>query len=115
MGNVCRWLAEQAEGMGVEIYPGFTAAEVLFDDAGSVKGIATGEMGVCADGTQKDSYVPSMELHARFTVFAEGCRGHLGKQLIAHFNLDEGKDPQHYGIGIKRYGKLTLTSTRRVL
>ena len=106
MGNVCRWLAEQAEGMGVEIYPGFTAAEVLFDDSGSVKGIATGEMGVGADGVQKDSYVPSMELHARYTIFAEGCRGHLGKQLIAHFNLDEGKDPQHYGIGIKEVWKI---------
>ena len=106
MGNVCRWLAEQAEGMGVEIYPGFTAAEVLFDEAGNVKGIATGEMGVGADGAQKDSYVPSMELHARYTVFAEGCRGHLGKQLIAHFHLDDGKDPQHYGIGIKEVWKI---------
>ena len=106
MGNVCRWLAEQAEGLGVEIYPGFTAAEVLFDDTGAVKGIATGEMGVGADGAQKDSYVPSMELHARYTVFAEGCRGHLGKQLISHFSLDEGKDPQHYGIGIKEVWKI---------
>ena len=106
MGNVCRWLAGQAEALGVEIYPGFTAAEVLFDEAGAVKGIATGEMGVGADGQQKDSYVPSMELHARFTVFAEGCRGHLGKQLIAHYALDEGKDPQHYGIGIKEVWKV---------
>jgi electron-transferring-flavoprotein dehydrogenase len=106
MGNVCRWLAEQAEALGVEIYPGFTAAEVLFDETGSVKGIATGEMGVGANGEQKDSYVPSMELHARYTVFAEGCRGHLGKQLIAHYALDEGKDPQHYGIGIKEVWKV---------
>ena len=106
MGNVCRWLAEQAEALGVEIYPGFTAAEVLFDETGSVKGIATGEMGVSANGEQKDSYVPSMELHARYTVFAEGCRGHLGKQLIAHYALDEGKDPQHYGIGIKEVWKV---------
>ena len=101
MGNVCRWLAEQAEGLGVEIYPGFTAAEILYHEDGSVKGIATGEMGVSAKGEQKDSYVPSMELHAKYTLFAEGCRGHLGKQLIERFNLNEGKDPQHYGIGIK--------------
>lgn len=101
MANVCRWLAEQAEGLGVEIYPGFSAAEILYHDDGAVKGIATGEMGVSAEGQQKDSYVPSMELHAKYTLFAEGCRGHLGKQLISHFNLDEGKDPQHYAIGIK--------------
>ena len=115
----CRWeclqvVAEQAEGMGVEIYPGFTAAEVLFDDAGAVKGIATGEMGVGADGEQKDSHVPSMELHAKYTVFAEGCRGHLGKQLISHFGLDEGKDPQHYGIGIKEVWKIDPENTTRV-
>jgi len=107
MGNVCRWLAEQAEALGVEIYPGFAAAEVLFHENGSVKGIATGEMGVGADGQQKDSYVPSMELHATYTIFAEGCRGHLGKQLIAHFELDKGKDPQHYGIGIKEVWKVS--------
>jgi electron-transferring-flavoprotein dehydrogenase len=101
MANVCRWLAEQAEGLGVEIYPGFSAAEVLYHDDGSVKGIATGEMGVSAEGEQKDSYVPSMELHAKYTVFAEGCRGHLGKQLISRFDLDNGQDPQHYAIGIK--------------
>ena len=101
MGNLCRWLAEQAENMGVEIYPGFTAAEILTDENGNVTGIATGEMGVGADGSHKDSYVPSMELHAKYTLFAEGCRGHLGKQLMQQFDLDQGKDPQHYGIGIK--------------
>ena len=101
MGNVCRWLAEQAENMGIEVYPGFAAAEVLFNDDGSVKGVATGDMGISAEGEQKDSYMPGMELHAKYTLFAEGCRGHLGKQLISHFGLDEGKDPQHYGIGIK--------------
>lgn len=101
MGNVCRWLAEQAEEMGVEIYPGFAAAEVLYHEDGSVKGIATGDMGVSADGEHKDSYTQGMELHAKYTLFAEGCRGHLGKQLMQRFNLDEGKDPQHYGIGIK--------------
>ena len=101
MGNVCRWLAEQAEGLGVEVYPGFSAAEVLFNDDGSVKGIATGDMGIAEDGSHKDSYMPGMELHAKYTLFAEGCRGHLGKQLIEKFALDAGKDPQHYGIGIK--------------
>ena len=101
LANVCRWLAEQAEGMGVEIYPGFAAAEVLYNEDGSVKGIATGDMGVAADGSQKDSYMPGMELHAKYTVFSEGCRGHLGKQLIKKFNLDQGCDPQHYGIGFK--------------
>jgi electron-transferring-flavoprotein dehydrogenase len=101
MGNVCRWLAEQAENLGVEVYPGFAASEVLYADDGSVKGIATGDMGISAEGEQKDSYMRGMELHARYTLFAEGCRGHLGKQLIQHFALDEGKDPQHYGLGIK--------------
>ncbi|MFN2288210.1 MAG: electron transfer flavoprotein-ubiquinone oxidoreductase [Chromatocurvus sp.] len=101
MGNVCRWLAEQAENLGVEVYPGFAAAEVLYHDDGSVKGIATGDMGVGADGEQKATYTPGMELHARYTLFAEGCRGHLGKELIRQFQLDAGKDPQHYGLGIK--------------
>jgi len=101
MGNVCRWLAEQAENLGVEVYPGFAAAEVLYHEDGRVKGIATGDMGIGADGEKKDSYTPGMELHARYTLFAEGCRGHLGKQLISRFGLDDGKDPQHYGIGIK--------------
>ncbi len=101
MGNVCRWLAEQAEGMGIEVYPGFAAAEVLYHEDGSVKGIATGDMGISESGEQKDSYMRGMELHAKYTVFAEGCRGNLGKQLIAQFNLDDGCDAQHYGIGFK--------------
>nr|WP_219340090.1 electron transfer flavoprotein-ubiquinone oxidoreductase [Spartinivicinus marinus] len=101
LGNLCRWLAEQAESLGVEVFPGFAAAEVLYDDKGTVKGIITGDMGIGHDGQPKDSYMPGMELHAKYTVFAEGCRGHLGKQLIAKFKLDEGKEPQHYGIGIK--------------
>ncbi len=100
-GNLCRWLAEQAEALGVEIFPCFTAAEVLYGDDGSVKGVITGDMGVGADGQQKDGYMPGMELRAKYTLFAEGCRGHLGKQLIAKYNLDEGRTPQHYGIGIK--------------
>lgn len=101
MGNVCRWLAEQAESLGVDVYPGFTAAEVLYHDDGSVKGIATGDMGIAADGSQKDSFTPGMELHAKYTLFAEGCRGHLGKQLIETFELDKDCEPQHYAIGIK--------------
>ena len=101
LGNLCRWLAEQAERLGVEIFPGFAAQDILFNDDGSVKGVATGDMGVSATGDRKDSYMPGMELHARYTIFAEGCRGHLGKQLIHRFKLDADKDPQHYGLGIK--------------
>jgi electron-transferring-flavoprotein dehydrogenase len=101
LGNLCRWLADQATEMGAEIYPGFAAAEILYHEDGRVKGIATGDMGVGHDGTHKDSYQPGMELHAKYTIFAEGCRGNLGKELIQHFKLDAGKDPQHYGIGIK--------------
>ncbi len=101
LGNLCRWLAEQAEAMGVEIFPGFAASEVLYHEDGSVKGIATGDMGVGLNGEPKDSYMPGMELHAKYTLFTEGCRGHLGKQLIAKYELDKGKEPQHYGIGIK--------------
>lgn len=101
LGNVCRWLAERAEELGVEIFPGFAASEVLYNDDGSVKGIATGDMGIGMDGEQKDSYMPGMELHAKYTIFSEGCRGHLGKQLIENFNLDTKADAQHYGIGIK--------------
>ncbi len=101
LGNLCRWLGEQAEALGVEIFPGFAAAEVLYHADGSVKGIATGDMGVGRDGQPKDSYMPGMELHAKYTLFTEGCRGHLGKQLISRFALDKDADPQHYGIGIK--------------
>ena len=101
LGNLCRWLAEQAENLGVEIFPGFTATEVLYHENGSVKGVVTGDMGVGADGQAKNDYMPGMELHAKFTVFAEGCHGHLGKQLIKKFKLDVDSDSQHYGIGIK--------------
>ena len=113
MGNVCRWLAEQAENMGIEVYPGFAAAEVLFNADGSVKGVATGDMGISAEGEQKDSYMPGMELHAKYTLFAEGCRGHLGKQLISHFGLDEGKDLNTTGSVSKRFGKSNLNFTRK--
>ena len=100
LGNLCRWLAEQAEGLGVEVYPGFAASETIVED-GQVKGIVTGDMGVARDGSEKDGFMPGMELRAKYTLFTEGCRGHLGKRLINDFKLDEGKDPQHYGIGIK--------------
>ncbi|WP_439135866.1 electron transfer flavoprotein-ubiquinone oxidoreductase [Pseudomaricurvus sp.] len=106
LGNLCRWLAEQAEALGVEIYPCFAASEVLYNEDGSVKGIATGDMGVGMNGEQKDSYMPGMELHGKYTLFGEGCRGHLGKQLIEKFNLNEGKEPQHYGLGIKEIWKV---------
>jgi electron-transferring-flavoprotein dehydrogenase len=102
LGNLCRWLGEQAEGLGIEIFPGFAATEVLFNEDGSVKGIATGDSGMGLDGEHKASYTPGMELHAKYTIFSEGCRGHLGKQLMEKFNLRDGDiDPQHYGIGIK--------------
>ena len=101
LANLCRWLAEQAENLGVEIFPGFPASEILYHEDGSVKGVATQDMGVDKNGNKKDSYEPGMELHAKVTVFAEGCRGHLGKQLIKNFNLDSGKSPQQYGIGFK--------------
>ena len=101
LGSVCRWLAQQAEGLGVEIFPGFAAAEVLYDDNGAVKGVATGDLGVNRKGEKTDAYQPGMELHAKYTFFAEGCRGNLGKQLESRFSLRNGKDPQVYGIGLK--------------
>lgn len=100
MANVCRWLAEQAEQLGVEIFPGFAASEVIIEDD-VVKGILIGDMGLDKQGKPKDSYVPGMELRAKYTVFAEGCRGHLGKQLIKHFSLDKDCSPQHYALGFK--------------
>jgi len=101
LGNLSRWLGSQAENMGIEIFPGFAAAEVLYHDDGSVKGVATGDMGVAEDGSQKDSYMQGMELHAKYTFFAEGVCGSLSKMIIEKFNLREGKEPQTYGIGIK--------------
>ena len=101
LGNLCRWLADQAEEMGVEIFPGFAAAEVVYDEQGNVKGVATGDMGVAQDGSQKPEYQPGMELHAKYTLFAEGCRGSLTKTLFERFQLQEGVDPQTFGIGIK--------------
>jgi len=101
LGNLCRWLAEQAEGLGVEIFPGFAAAEILFHENGAVKGVATGDMGVARDGTHKSDYQPGLELHAKYTLFAEGARGHLTKQLKAKLALDADCQPQIYGIGLK--------------
>ncbi len=101
MGNVCRWLAEQAEALGVEIFPGFPAQSVIYNDDGSVGGVITGDMGLDVEGNEKDSFMPGMELRAKYTVFAEGCRGHLGKELIEKFALDKESSPQHYGLGFK--------------
>ncbi len=101
LGNLCRWLGEQAEALEVDVFPGFPAAELIISDAGVVEGVITGDMGIGADGEHKDSFAPGMELRGKFTVLAEGCRGHLGKQVIARFGLDRDRPPQHYGIGIK--------------
>ncbi len=101
LGNFCRWLGEQAEALGVEIYPGFAAAEVLYHEDGSVKGVATGDLGIGKDGQPGHNFQPGMELHARQTIFAEGCRGSLTGELFERFNLRDGADPQTYGIGIK--------------
>jgi electron-transferring-flavoprotein dehydrogenase len=101
LGNLCRWLGQQAEVLGVEIYPGFAGAEVLYNENGSLKGVATGDMGRLKDGSQGSAYQPGMELHARYTLFAEGCRGHLGKQIEQKYHLRDGVDPQVYGIGLK--------------
>jgi len=107
LGNVCRWLGEQAEALGVEIYPGFAGAEVLFDENEAVKGVATGDMGRLRDGSEGPNFQPGMELHGKYTFFAEGCRGHLGKQLQEHFKLNDGADPQTYGIGLKELWEIT--------
>ena len=111
LANVCRWLGTQAEALGVEIYPGFAASEVLFNDdgsnKGSVKGIATGDVGVGKNGEHTGRYARGMELHAKYTVFAEGCRGNLGKLLQHKFNLNEGRDPQTYGLGLKELWEVT--------
>ena len=112
LGNVCRWLAEQAEALEVEIYPGFAATEVLFNDDGSVKGVATGDMGLSAQGERKDSYEQGMAIHAKHTVFAEGSRGHLGRRLIEKFGLDQGRDPQHYGLGLKELWEVSAEKSR---
>ncbi|MDP6267168.1 MAG: electron transfer flavoprotein-ubiquinone oxidoreductase [Arenicellales bacterium] len=109
LGKVVRWLGEQAEALGVEIFPGFPASEILFSELGAVKGVATGEMGISSAGDRKPTYEPGMELHARYTVFAEGCRGHLGKQLTRQYALDHERSTQHYGIGLKELWEVDPT------
>ncbi|HUH59538.1 MAG TPA: electron transfer flavoprotein-ubiquinone oxidoreductase, partial [Candidimonas sp.] len=101
LGNVVRWMGEQAEALGVDLFPGFAATEILYTETGAVKGVATGDMGVARDGSHTPHYQPGMELHARYTVFSEGSRGQLGRELISRYKLDAGRDPQSYGIGIK--------------
>jgi electron-transferring-flavoprotein dehydrogenase len=115
LGNVSRWLAQQAEALGVEIYPGFAAAEILYDDAGAVRGVATGDVGIARDSTHKPEYQPGMELHAKYTLFAEGCRGSLSEELMAKFGLRVGVDPQKYGIGIKELWQVAASEHRRGL
>jgi electron-transferring-flavoprotein dehydrogenase len=115
LGNLCRWLATQAEALGVEIYPGFAAAEVLYDEQGAVKGVATGDMGVGRDGKPKPSFTRGMELHGKYTFIAEGVRGSLAKQLLARFKLQEGRDPQKFGIGIKELWQLPPDKHKRGL
>jgi electron-transferring-flavoprotein dehydrogenase len=115
LGNLCRWLGAQAEELGVEVYPGFAAAEVLYDAQGGVKGVATSDMGIAGDGSRKDTFMPGMELHARHTLFAEGCRGSLSKTLFERFALGEGADPQTYGIGIKELWRVAPENHRQGL
>jgi electron-transferring-flavoprotein dehydrogenase len=115
LGNVCRWLAGKAEALGVEIYPGFAAAEVLYDDNGAVAGIATGDMGVGKSGEPNASFTRGMELRAKYTLFAEGARGNLGKQLIAKFNLATGREPQKFGLGLKELWQVAPEKHRKGL
>jgi len=115
LANLCRWLAEKAEGLGVEIFPGFPASEILYNEDGSVKGVATLDVGLDKDGNKKDSYEKGMELHAKVTVFAEGCRGHLGKELIKKYNLDKDKNPQQYAIGFKEIWEIDETQHKEGL
>lgn len=112
LGDFCRWLARQAESLGVDIFPGFAAASILYDDAGAVAGITTGDMGVNAEGQEKPGFTPGMNLLAKYTLFAEGCRGHLGKQLIARYQLDAGRDAQHYALGIKELWEIAPQKSR---
>src|SRR6476620_104270 len=115
LGNVCRWLASKAEALGVEIYPGFAAAEVLYDDNGAVAGVATGDMGVGKNGEPKDSFTRGMELRAKYTLFGEGARGNLAKQLMAKFALAGGSEPQKFGLGLKELWQVTPEKHRKGL
>ncbi len=115
LGNVCRWLATKAEGLGVEIYPGFAAAEVLYETNGAVAGVATGDMGIGKNNELKDSFTRGMELRAKYTLFAEGARGNLGRQLIAKFNLADGREPQKFGLGLKELWQVAPDKHRKGL
>ncbi len=115
LGNVCRWLAGKAEALGVEIYPGFAAAELLYDGNGAVVGVATGDMGIGKSGEAKDSFTRGMELKAKYTLFAEGARGNLGKQLIAKFGLGDGREPQKFGLGLKELWQVAPDKHRKGL
>ncbi len=115
LGDVCRWLGTRAEALGVEIYPGFAAAEVLYDERGAVAGVATGDMGIAKDGSHKPDYAPGMELRAKYTLFAEGCRGSLSQELMKRFNLRDGVDPQKYGIGLKELWQVEPSRHRKGL
>ncbi|HJU33365.1 MAG TPA: electron transfer flavoprotein-ubiquinone oxidoreductase, partial [Hyphomicrobiaceae bacterium] len=115
LGDLCRWLGEQAAGMGVEVYPGFAAAEALYDGQGAVTGVATGDMGIGKDGQPTDRFTRGMELRGKYTIIAEGARGSLAKQLIARFRLDEGRQPQKYGIGLKELWEVRPDAHRRGL
>ena len=115
LGNVCRWLGEQAEALGVEIYPGFAAAEILYNENGAVRGVATGDMGITRAGEQGEMFQPGIELHAKYTFFAEGCRGHLGKRLFEKFDLCDGAEPQTYGIGLKELWEIDSEKHRQGL
>jgi electron-transferring-flavoprotein dehydrogenase len=113
LGEVCRWLGQKAEALGVDIYPGFAAAEVLYDDNGAVAGVATGDMGIGKDSAPKDSFTRGMELRAKYTLFAEGARGNLGKQLIAKFALADGREPQKFGLGLKELWQVAPDKHRK--
>jgi electron-transferring-flavoprotein dehydrogenase len=115
LGNVCRWLATQAESLGVEIYPGFPAADIVFGDRGEVKGVTTGDLGVARDGHHKENYTPGMNLLGKYTLFGEGARGSLSKRLLSHYKLEEGRDPQKFGIGLKELWELKPELHRRGL
>lgn len=112
LADFCRWLGREAESLGVDIFPGFAAAQILYDDAGAVAGVITDDRGLDAHGEQKPGFTPGMNLRAKYTLFAEGCRGHLGKELIAHYQLDAGRDPQHYALGIKEIWDIAPEKSR---
>ncbi|WP_066453396.1 electron transfer flavoprotein-ubiquinone oxidoreductase [Castellaniella caeni] len=112
LGHVTRWLGEQAEALGVDVFPGFAAAHLLYTEAGAVRGVLTGDMGVARDGSHTDAYQPGMELLARYTIFAEGSRGHLGRELIEKYRLDAGRDPQSYAIGVKELWEIDPAQAR---